>query len=126
VPADEYSFPEGSLSSYRLGARELDMAQQLVSSMSGEWDPTQYRDEFRSRLTKVIEERLRQKGARVEAPHEEEAVQASDKVVDLMAVLRRSLAEKGGKPGGSTRAVPARRHADGTHRNASNTRRRRA
>lgn len=126
VPADEYSFPEGSPSSYRLGEREFDMAQQLVSSMSGEWDPSQYRDEFRSRLTKVIEERLRQKGARVEAPQEEEAVQASDKVVDLMAVLRRSLAEKGGKRDGTTRAASARRHPDRTHRNASSTRRRRA
>jgi DNA end-binding protein Ku len=126
IPADEFSFPEGSLSSYRLGTRELDMARQLVSSMSGEWDPSQYRDEFRSRLTKVIEERLRHKGARVEAPEEEEAVEASDKVVDLMAVLRRSLAEKGGKRGGGARAAPARRQAGRASRSASAAQRRRA
>ena len=123
VPAEEYSFPEGSLSSYHLGARELDIAQQLINSMSGEWDPSQYRDEFRSRLTKVIEERLRHKGARVEAPEQEEAVEATDKVVDLMAVLKRSLAEKGGK---HARAAPARRHSGRTHRTASAAQRRRA
>jgi DNA end-binding protein Ku len=126
VPADDYSFPEGSLSSYRLGARELDMAQQLVSSMSGEWDPSQYRDEFRSRLTKVIEERLRHKEARVDAPEKEEAVEASDKVVDLMAVLKRSLAEKGGKRGGGARAAPASRPSGRAPRTASAPRRRRA
>jgi DNA end-binding protein Ku len=102
IAADEYSWPARSLESYHLGKRELDMARQLVESMSGEFKPKEYRDEFRAKLSKAIEARMRQKGARVEKPAEEAAT-TSDKVVDLMAVLKRSLDERGRQRGKSTR-----------------------
>jgi len=124
VPLDEYRFPEGSLTTYRLGARELDMARQLVDSMSGEWTPSQYRDEFRARLDKVIAERLRQKGARVEPPEKEEAVETSGKVVDLMAVLRKSLAEKADKGGSAASAARPRPHRRRAPRSSAPARRR--
>lgn len=116
VPVDEYSFPDGSLADYKLGKREVDMARQLVESMTGEWQPKEYRDEFRAKLSKVIEERMRHKGSRIEKPQPESA-QASDKVVDLMAVLRRSLDERGSKRAGHA-APPARtaRHGRTTQR----------
>jgi DNA end-binding protein Ku len=98
VAADEYAFPGRSLSAYRLGKRELEMARQLVESMSGAWKPSQYRDEFRARLSKVIEARIRRKGTRVGKPRREAAgEEGSGKVVDLMAVLRRSLDTAGNK-----------------------------
>jgi DNA end-binding protein Ku len=119
VPADEYAFPDRAPSTYKIGKRELDMARQLVQSMSGAWKPSEYRDEFRARLSKVIAERMKHKGARVEKPAEEEHVQESDKVVDLMAVLRRSLeARKGPKKaphparkGAKTARQPQRKRA---------------
>jgi DNA end-binding protein Ku len=73
--------------------------------MSSEWKPAEYRDEFRAKLSKVIQERMKHKGARVEKP-EAPAEETSDKVVDLMAVLRKSLeAKKGPKrhPGTAAR-----------------------
>jgi DNA end-binding protein Ku len=104
VPADEYAFPQASLGSYKVGKRELDMARQLVASMSGEWEPAKYRDEFRAKLVKVIETRMKQKGGHVEKHPAPEAAEASDKVVDLMAVLRKSLeARKGAKSAPKTR-----------------------
>jgi DNA end-binding protein Ku len=108
VPVDEYAFPDGSLSDYKLGKREVDMARQLVESMTGEWQPKEYRDEFRAKLSKVIEERMRHKGSRIEKP-EQESAQASDKVVDLMAVLRQSLDKRGSRRAGQ--ASPAARSA---------------
>jgi DNA end-binding protein Ku len=98
VPVSEYSFPEGSLSAYKLGKREIDMARQLVESMSGKWQPAEYRDEFRAKLSKAIEARIKTKSGTVEKHEEEEAHESADKVVDLMAVLRKSLdAKKGPK-----------------------------
>jgi DNA end-binding protein Ku len=108
VPADEYSFPSGALSSYRLGKREMDMARQLVSSMSGKWQPAKYRDEFRAKLSKVIETRMKQKGHHVEKPAEEKA-EPSDKVVDLMAVLRKSLDARKGAKGAAKSSRPRKR-----------------
>ena len=123
VPADEYAFPDKALSAYHLGPRELDMARQLVESMSGEWKPSEYRDEFRARLSRVIEARLRHKGATVETGQPEEAAEAPDKVIDLMAVLKRSLESKGHKRGrGRAAAPPVRRQT----RNAGQAQRRRA
>jgi DNA end-binding protein Ku len=112
IPASEYTWPERSLESYKLGKRELDMARQLVESMKGEWSPKEYRDEFRAKLSKAIEARMRQKGARVEKPAEERTP-ASDKVVDLMAVLRRSLDEgrRRAKPSRNGKAAPHRQRA---------------
>jgi DNA end-binding protein Ku len=109
VPVDEYAFPEGSLADLKLGKRELDMARQLVESMSGEWQPKEYRDEFRTKLAKVIEERMRHKGSRIEKPEAERA-EPSDKVVDLMAVLRRSLDERGAKRGKGAAAARTKSH----------------
>jgi DNA end-binding protein Ku len=114
VPADEYSFP-GSLSDYKLGKRELDMARQLVESMGGEWQPKEYRDEFRAKLSKVIEERMRHKGSRIEKPEQKRA-QTSDKVVDLMAVLKRSLDERGSRRGPARAAAGGARHARSAQR----------
>jgi DNA end-binding protein Ku len=112
VPADEYSYPDRAASAYRLGAREFDMARQLVESMSGAWRPAEYRDEFRARLAKVIEARLRRKGATVQAtPPEAESV-AADKVIDLREVLRRSLESR--RPRRTkARSAPARRRRAG-------------
>ena len=110
IPVDEYAFPDRPLLAQHIGKRELDMARQLVETMSGKWQPSEYRDEFRARLSKVIAERMKHKGARVEKPAEEEHEEAG-KVVDLMAVLRRSLeARKGPKRA----AHPARKAAKTT------------
>ena len=68
ISADEYEFPSRAHATYRLGKRELQMARQLVESMSGDWRPSQYQDKFRARLSKVVAARLRRKGARVEPP----------------------------------------------------------
>jgi DNA end-binding protein Ku len=112
VSADEYAFPDRSLSAYRLGKRELDMARQLVESMSAAWKPAMYRDEFRARLMKVIGARMRHKGARLEKAPEEQNAQAPDNVVDLMAALRRSLDTNSRKRGNARGAdggrMPAR------------------
>jgi DNA end-binding protein Ku len=109
VPQDEYAFPDKSLTAYRLGKRELDMARQLVKSMEGPWEPSGYRDEFRAKLHKVIEERMKHKGSRIEkTPAQEEAVDAG-KVVDLMAVLKQSLEKNAHKRGAAAERKPPRR-----------------
>ncbi len=68
------------------------MAEQLIESMAGDWDPSQYHDEFRERLQQVLNKRIKSKGGttRVDdepAPRED----ASTNVVDFMALLQKSL-----------------------------------
>lgn len=98
IPADEYRLPSRAHLTHRLGKRELQMSRQLVEAMSGEW---QYQDNFCARRSKVVAARLRRKGAPVEPPTSAAPTEGSGKVIDLIAVLKRSLEQKGGKRRGA-------------------------
>jgi DNA end-binding protein Ku len=71
----------------KVSEREIQMAQQLIDSLSGEFEPEKYRDEYRDKVLDLIERK---------ASGEEIAVQpeapAPAKVPDLMAALEASLA----------------------------------
>ena len=93
VDADDYAFPGSKVGDYRISKAELAMAEQLIESMSGEWKPGDYKDEFRARLSKVIEKRMKTKGV-VKALDEEAPTpeHAATNVVDFMSLLQKSLA----------------------------------
>ena len=103
VAPDEYNIPEGKAADYRISAQELKMAAQLISSMSGEWKPGNYKDEFRERLHKVIAKRMKSAGAISKREPEGESTHedAATNVVDFMSLLEKSLA--------SNKRTPARK-----------------
>ncbi len=71
---------------YDFKPAELKMAQQLVSAMTGEFDPAQYKDEYREALETIIEAKVEgQETVAIEAPEE------SGKLIDLMAALEASV-----------------------------------
>ncbi|HEX5591289.1 MAG TPA: Ku protein [Candidatus Limnocylindrales bacterium] len=67
-------------------AAEKAMAEQLVGSMTGEFDPGQYQDEYRTALMQIIESKVEGKEV-VQAPVAEEP----SNLVDLMAALEASV-----------------------------------
>ncbi|HMS60030.1 MAG TPA: Ku protein [Tepidiformaceae bacterium] len=68
--------------------RELKMAQQLIETLSGDFEPGKYRDEYREQLEALIEEK-----AAGNAPVElKPKTTAAPKVADLMAALEASIA----------------------------------
>jgi DNA end-binding protein Ku len=67
--------------------RELDMAKQLIDSLSSEFEPEKYHDEYRERVLDLIERKAQGETVVVEAPEEE-----PKKVPDLMAALEASIA----------------------------------
>jgi len=71
-----------------VGKSELQMAKQLIQSMSSEWKPEQYTDEYHKALEKMIEEKI-------EHPEEKPPPAPKQKkptnVVDLMSVLQKSI-----------------------------------
>jgi DNA end-binding protein Ku len=65
---------------------EKRMAAQLIEAMTGEFDPAQYRDEYREALMQVIESKIEgRETVSIEAPEE------GTKLVDLMAALQASV-----------------------------------
>jgi len=109
VDTDDYRIPAGAASKYRISAKEMQMAEQLIDSMSDDWKPENYRDEFRDRLRKVIERRLKSKGVVTPAEDETKTPEnATTNVVDFMALLQKSLASKKRTPAKKAAAKPAR------------------
>ena len=94
VDAEDYKLPTGKASDYRISAQEMKMATQLIESMSGVWKPGDFRDEFRERLSKVIQKRMKSKGLvqAVDDAEERTPEGAATNVVDFMSLLQQSLA----------------------------------
>jgi len=112
IDATEYKLPTGNTAGYRVNDKELKMAKQLVESMADKWKPDEFRDEFRQRLSAVIEKRLKSKGlvSNVERTDEDGDETATTNVVDFMSLLQKSLASNKRTPAKAAKA-PAKKAA---------------
>ena len=81
---DELTAVDGDVKTTK---RELDMAKQLIESLSADFDPSGYRDEYRERVLEMIERKAAGETITVEAPEPERK-----EVPDLMAALEASIA----------------------------------
>lgn len=77
----------------KVSAKEAEIAQQLVNAMSTKWNPNQYHDDYREALLKIIEKK--EKGIPIKEPPKAE--KPSAKVIDFMALLKKSVEEQKGK-----------------------------
>lgn len=103
VDPNDYKLPTGKTASYRVTPKEVEMAKQLIASMSGKWEPRAYHDEFRERLQAIIKKRIKSKGNLakvVESPADHE--DAATNVVDFMSLLQKSLDSKKRTPASKT------------------------
>ncbi|HWF34660.1 MAG TPA: Ku protein [Solirubrobacteraceae bacterium] len=96
-----------SVSEAEASERELKMARQLIDSLSSDFEPAKYRDEYRERVLALIERK---------AGGEEIAVQPTaeepDAAPDLMAALEASLAAvKDERPAPAPASKPRKRAA---------------
>jgi DNA end-binding protein Ku len=103
IPADRLDeLPDGE--EVAASDKELAMAQQLVESLAGEFDPTKYTDTYREEVLALIERKAEGKEIAVQPPPEEEP----GEVPDLMAALQASLAEVKKRTGDGDGAAPKR------------------
>jgi DNA end-binding protein Ku len=94
VPPDDLDLPGDEVD---VTPREEKMARQLIDSLTTDFDPDKYHDEYRERVLALIEQKASGQEIVVEEPTEEPT-----KVVDLMAALEASLAAvKKGRDDGS-------------------------
>jgi DNA end-binding protein Ku len=84
--------------------REVQMAEQLIESLTRSFDPSAYRDEYREELLAMIERKAA--GEEIVAAPEGDEREAT-KAPDLMAALEESIAAVKGKRGGKAAKKPA-------------------
>jgi DNA end-binding protein Ku len=91
--ANEVLEPEAlkTPSENEVSSRELDMAKALIESMTSEWEPRKYKDQYRDALMELIEE----KAANRVPSAKPVTSRAASNVVDLVSVLQESLQKVG-------------------------------
>lgn len=95
--ADELEVPSKNVKAAGVTPRETEMAVKLVEEMTGDWNPEDYRDTYHEDLLKLIDTRI--KAGETEVISTTEASETDEepsrgKVVDLMALLKRSVRDK--------------------------------
>ena len=107
----------------KVSDRELKVAEQLIDSLTTEWDPERYHDTYRERVLDLIEQKAKGEEVVVEKSEAPES-----NVVDLLAALEASLAAagKGGskKPSASKKA--SKKTSKSTTKKASSARKKKA
>jgi DNA end-binding protein Ku len=99
VPHDK--FDEAPDADVETNKREVDMARQLIESLSADFDPSKYKDTYRERVLELIERKAEGKEIAVQP------VEEPQPVPDLMAALEASVnaarqnRETGGRPSGN-------------------------
>jgi DNA end-binding protein Ku len=89
----EFKVPGRNLDAAKVSKKEVDMAVRLVESMTSEWKPAHYKDEYRSKLLEWIEERAE---AGDEAPRKPKPKEpkTQGRVIQFVDLLERSLADR--------------------------------
>src|SRR5688500_2073832 len=91
---EELGLPGGALQ-HKASAKEIDMALRLIDDMSEKWQPDKFKDTYRDDLMKRIEEKVRQgQTEEITAPAKAEKEPAGAEVIDLMALLKKSVEKK--------------------------------
>jgi DNA end-binding protein Ku len=72
--------------SAKIRPNELEMAQTLIDNLTADWDPTEFKDEYREAMLGIVEAKIN--GEEIEVVQAEPTA----KVVDLMEALKASVA----------------------------------
>jgi len=109
-------FPEELLGSSEIKAptvkgasqQEMNMATQLIQSMTTAWKPDMYHDDYHDALEKLIEKKVAHGG---EAAPASQTARKATNVIDLVSVLQQSIKEAQGKASSKNPAKPRKKAA---------------
>jgi DNA end-binding protein Ku len=105
---DPDSFDEAPGDDVEATKREVDMARQLIESLTAEFEPSRFHDEYREAVLELIEKKA--DGQEIVM----QPVEEPEKVPDLMAALEASLAAAKTEGGGKSRTRKRGASEDGS------------
>jgi DNA end-binding protein Ku len=88
---NDLELPGENLQELGVNDREIQMAEMLIGGMTSEWDPSKYHDTYRDDLMALIQKRIESGQTEVldETPVEDVAPRGD--VIDIMALLKKSV-----------------------------------
>jgi len=105
-PLEGLDLPPQGAKAPKIAPAEMKMAEQLVADMTGQWNPEEFKDEFKHAVMKLVDKKVKAGKTETVIQPEEDAPQQGAEVIDLTELLKRSL--KGGakkSPGGAPSAA---------------------
>ncbi|MDZ4357256.1 MAG: Ku protein [Variovorax sp.] len=97
-PWTDLPLPSEDAKKAGLSDRELKMAKQLVDDMSADWDPNEFKDEFKDEILRLVDKKVKAGQTETVTQPEPEEVPSEGKgakIIDLTELLQRSLRNKG-------------------------------
>jgi DNA end-binding protein Ku len=95
---EELGIPSQALHA-KASPKEIDMALRLIEDMSEKWQPEKFKDTYRDDLMARINEKIKKgQTEEITEPEKGEKERASADVIDLMALLKKSVEKKQDKP----------------------------
>jgi DNA end-binding protein Ku len=95
---EELGIPNAALHA-KASPKEIDMALRLIEDMSEKWQPEKFKDTYRNDLMARIKEKIKQgQTEEITEPEKGEKEPARADVIDLMALLKKSVEKKQDKP----------------------------
>ena len=92
--ASNLDLPQDNAKGRAVSIQEVKMAEQLLEAMIGKWEPDKYRDDYHDDLLKLIQKKIKAGQTKVlDAPRDAPRPKRKDNVVDIMSLLRQSVAK---------------------------------
>lgn len=114
-PAGNLDVPSRNLTALRITPKEIEMGNRLVEGMSGKWNPKEFHDTYHEDLMALVQKRVKAGQTKMidESEPEAKPCQAKGRVLDIMALLKKSIETKAhhGKPAAGKARRNARQHA---------------
>ncbi|MBS1722182.1 MAG: Ku protein [Armatimonadetes bacterium] len=97
--------PPNDLEDLKVTDKELALAEQLIESMKDDWKPKDFKDDYYDSVMDYIEQKVArgEKGPVATAEGEEEEAASSGEVIDMMSLLKKSMAARDKESGKATR-----------------------
>ena len=92
--AQELSFPAAGIQGGNVRDNELKMAMRLIDDMVEEWDPQQYHDTYQEDILKRVQAKVKAGQTEEVSAAEAAPPRAKAEVIDLVELLKRSVAKK--------------------------------
>lgn len=91
-PSD-FELPESNLKKYKINSKEMEVAKQLVDSMTSKWNPNSYHDEYRDALHQWIDRKIRHVKPK-KSKHKKSSLTDDSNVINFVDLLKKSLNAK--------------------------------
>jgi DNA end-binding protein Ku len=94
----DFDLPAEKMATARITTKEVGLAKRLIDDMTAEWDPEKFKDTYHKDLMARIKEKIKKGQIReITQPSDDEERAPRSNVIDLTALLKRSIDGKGGR-----------------------------